>query len=129
MILDSSALIAILEQEQPATRLVHAAASGRCFISAGTLLEVGIVADRKSPSHGHKLDDLLRIFEVDVVPVTKRHAELARAAYRRFGRGSGHPARLNYGDCFSYALAIDSGESLLFVGTDFASTDVPAAVY
>ncbi len=60
--------------------------------------------------------------------VTARHAERAREAYRTFGRGSGHPAKLNYGDCFSCALARESGESLLFVGEDFSQTDIRPAV-
>ncbi|ANS79847.1 Toxin 1, PIN domain [Serinicoccus hydrothermalis] len=124
MILDSSALLAILQGEEGFEDLARTALAGQCRMSAATWLEVGIVADQRSSTHGARLDDLLRELAVEVVPVTARDAEVARTAYRRFGRGSGHPARLNYGDCFSYALSVTSGEPLLFVGDDLAATDV-----
>jgi len=69
----------------------------------------------------------LAIAGIKVEPVTKRHAEMARQAFRDFGRGSGHPAGLNFGDCFSYALAKQRGEPLLFKGNDFSQTDVLVA--
>jgi ribonuclease VapC len=65
--------------------------------------------------------------EIEIVPVTARHAELARAAYRRFGKGN-HPAGLTFGDCFAYALAAERGEALLFKGNDFAQTDVARVI-
>jgi ribonuclease VapC len=71
-----------------------------------------------------RLDDLLAVAGIDLEPVTVAQAHLARAAYRDFGRGSGHPARLNFGDCLAYALAIDRREPLLFKGNDFSHTDV-----
>ncbi|MEO7422029.1 MAG: type II toxin-antitoxin system VapC family toxin [Ornithinibacter sp.] len=74
------------------------------------------------------LDDLLTTLGIGAVPVTVEQAEVGRAAYRDFGKGSGHPARLNFGDCFSYSLARTSGQPLLFKGDDFGHTDVtPAA--
>lgn len=127
MIIDSSALMAILEGEPAGAACLRAAARTSCSMSAATWLEVGIVADQRSSSHGLRLDDLIVALEVEVVPVTARHAQVARAAYRRFGRGTGSPARLNLGDCFAYALSVASGEPLLFVGEDFTHTDVVRA--
>ena len=129
MILDSSALVAILTLEPEGERLLRAAAAGRCRMSAATAVEVGIVADARSARHGERLDELLRLLEVEVEPVTARQAEVARLAYRRFGRGSGSKAALNFGDCFSYALSVTAGEPLLYVGADFAETDVAAQPY
>lgn len=129
MILDSSALVAILTLEPEGERLLRAAAAGRCRLSAATAVEVGIVADARSARHGERLDELLRLLEVEVEPVTARQAEVARLAYRRFGRGSGSKAALNVGDCFSYALSVTAGEPLLYVGADFAETDVAAQPY
>ena len=129
MILDSSALVAILTLEPEGERLLRAAAAGRCRLSAATAVEVGIVADARSARHGERLDELLRLLEVEVEPVTARQAEVARLAYRRFGRGSGSKAALNFGDCFSYALSVTAGEPLLYVGADFAETDVAAQPY
>ncbi len=129
MIVDSSALMAILNAEPDGDRLLRAAAAGQCRLSAGTSVEVGIVADAKSARHGERLDDLLRVLEVEIEPVTVRQAEIARLAYRRFGRGSGSKASLNFGDCFSYALSVTAGEPLLYVGADFAHTDVAAQPY
>ena len=124
MIVDSSALLAIVQAEEGFEDLARTALAHPCRMSAATWLEVGIVADQRSTTHGARLDDLVRELAIEVVAVTPRDAEVARAAYRRFGRGSGHPARLNYGDCFAYALSVTSGEPLLFVGEDFAATDV-----
>lgn len=127
MILDSSAVMAILQQEPGAEDLLRVLAASPSRISAATLVEVGIVADARSTAHGERLDHLLDVLEITVVPVSARQAQVARLAYRRFGRGSGSPARLNFGDCFSYALAVEAGEPLLFVGSDFTHTDIAAA--
>lgn len=129
MIVDTSALIAILQDEPESPRLLRAASNAMCQMSAANLVEAGIVADGRSALHGERLDVLLVVLEIDVIPVSARHAELARAAHRRYGRGSGSPAKLNFGDCFSYALASETGLPLLFVGEDFAETDVLAATY
>lgn len=127
MILDSSAVMAILNDEAGADRLLRAAATATCRMSVATRLEVSIVADARSTAHGERLDRILEALEVDVVPVSVRDGEVARDAYRRFGRGSRSRARLNYGDCFAYALSVTSGEPLLFVGDDFVHTDVRVA--
>jgi ribonuclease VapC len=130
MVVDTSALIAFLNAEREAARLEQVLiAAPRRFISAATLVEAGIVAERQNPKSGAKdLDLLLERLEIDVVAVTREHAELARAAYRQFGKGL-HPAGLNFGDCFSYALSRALGEPLLFIGNDFAQTEVDAVAY
>lgn len=128
MIIDSSVLMAILEDEPGAEALARAAASSACRMSTATWLEVGIVADQRSTAHGQRLGRLLEVLEVELVPVSAQHTAVAREAYRRFGRRSGSRAALNFGDCFSYALAITTGEPLLFTGDDFTHTDVAPAL-
>ena len=130
MILDTSALVALLvnEAEAPAfARLIEDADVVR--LSAGNYLELGAVIDgRRNPALSRQVDALLAEAQVVVEPVSVAQARIAREAYRDFGRGSGHPASLNFGDCFAYALAKDKGETLLFKGDDFRRTDVrPAA--
>ena len=128
MIVDSSALLAILFSEPDARR--HAAAimsASPCRISVANVLETSIVVEgRGGDSAAHELDTLLEKAEVELVPVTVEHLEAARRAWRRFGRGN-HPAALNFGDCFAYALAKATGEALLFKGKDFAQTDIESA--
>lgn len=126
MIIDTSALVAVLSGEPDGAELVRKLAESRIpKISAGTLLEACIVVDRLGdPVLGRRLDDLLQAIDVVVEPVTADQVRVARSAYRDFGRGSGHPAKLNFGDCFGYALARTSGEPLLFVGEDFSHTDL-----
>ena len=130
MVLDTSAIIAILQGEPVGERLtlaVHAASSR--WISAASVVEAGIVVQRRFGDPGERdLDVLLRRLGAETVPVTADHAELARAAFRRYGKGR-NPAGLNFGDCFSYALARALGEPLLFVGADFGLTDVPVVPY
>ena len=130
MVLDSSALIAYLQGEPAADRLEDAMLSaGVLVLSAASFVEASIVAARLRGEEGERrLDFLLQRLRVEIVPVTVDHAQIARAAYRRFGRGN-HPAKLNYGDCFSYALARALGEPLLFVGDDFSKTDIDVASY
>lgn len=130
MVIDSSALIAVLLRERPEARLREVLVEVTPLrLSAASLLEVGIVLHRRAGDEGEaRLDRLLQRLDVDIVPVTREHAEIARAAYRRFGKGR-HPAKLNFGDCFSYALAKSLDEPLLFVGDDFARTDVRVAGY
>lgn len=130
MVVDTSALIAYLHREPLADR-IEAALLGarRILISTATLVEASIVADRLYENGGgHSLDQVLGRLQVEVVPVTLEQAELARIAYRQFGKGR-HPARLNYGDCFSYALAQAAGEPLLFIGDDFGRTDIEVVDY
>jgi ribonuclease VapC len=130
LIVDTSALIAILRDEPDAARYVEALASASSVrMSAANYVEAAIVVDaNRDPVLSRRLDDLLVAAEVSVEPVTKEHADIARAAYRDFGKGSGHPAGLNFGDCFSYALARASGRPLLFKGEDFSRTDVESAL-
>ena len=130
MIVDSSALIAILRQEPDADWYAEALGrSSQPLISAGTYLETAIVIDGVGdPVLSGRLDDLMMESGARVEPVTARHAELARRAYQSFGRGSGHPAGLNFGDCFAYALARERGEPLLYKGDDFSQTDVIPAL-
>lgn len=130
MIIDASAVIAILRDEPEAEGCAAAieAASGR-RISAANFVEAAIVIDAsRDPVASRRLDDLLREAQIAIAPVTEAQARIAREAYRDYGRGSGHPARLNVGDCFAYALARETGEPLLFKGEDFIHTDVTAAL-
>lgn len=127
MIVDSSALMAILEDGPDADRCLRATVGASCRMSTASWLEVGIVADQRSSTHGERLDRLVATLEIELVPVSTHQAEVARAAYRRFGRGTGSAARLNFGDCFGYALSVTTGEPLLFAGEDFAHTDVLSA--
>lgn len=128
MIVDSSALMAIVNDESHGEACLRLAAASPTRMSVASWVEVGIVADARSASHAARLDEIIRELEIETVPVSQQHAQVARAAYRRFGRGSGSPARLNFGDCFSYALSVVTGEPLLFVGDDFAHTDVQPAL-
>lgn len=130
LVLDTSAVVAILQSEPAAERLVRALeAAGTSRISAASLVEAAIVMQvRYGDSGEREVDVLLQRSGVDVVPVMVDHAEIARSAYRRFGKGR-HPAGLNFGDCFSYALAAMLGEPLLFVGDEFGRTDVAVAAY
>ena len=129
MILDSSALVAILRDEPEAATLAMAIeASTERRISAVNYVEAAVVIDcGRDPAASRRFDDLLREAKIVVEPVTVEQARIAREAYRDYGKGSGHPARLNFGDCFAYALAKDAGEPLLFKGDDFRHTDVTAA--
>jgi len=130
VIVDSSAVFAILRAEPDAARYATAieAASIR-RISAATWLESAIVlSDPADPVTGRRFDEFVREAALRVEPVTAAQARIARDAYRDFGKGSGHPARLNFGDCFAYALATETGEALLFKGDDFGHTDLPSAI-
>jgi len=129
VIVDSSALIAILRNEDDAERFALAIEQESDIrISAATYVEVGAVVDRAGdPVASRRVDDLLDVAGAIVEPVTVEQAAIARAAYRDFGRGSGHAAQLNFGDCFSYALAKAAGQALLFKGDDFSHTDLESA--
>ncbi len=131
MIIDTSALLAILRDEPEALSCAQAIADAVTRrISAANFLEAAIVTDAShDPIASRRFDDLLKVADIAIEPVTAEQARLGREAYRDFGKGSGHPAQLNFGDCFAYALAKVTGESLLFKGDDFAQTDVtPATV-
>jgi ribonuclease VapC len=130
MVIDTSAILAILLQEPEAERFVRAIAlASTRLLSAATLLEAGMLVQYRFGGNGNSdLDRLIRVLRIEVAPVTERQAMIAREAHRRFGKGL-HPAALNYGDCFAYALALDSGEPLLFKGDDFSHTDVATVAY
>jgi ribonuclease VapC len=129
VIIDSSALVAIIRLEPEAQRFAELiSAASQCRVSAATYLETAMVVDRdRDAISSRRLDEFFARAEIEIEPVTAEQARIAREAYRDFGRGSGHAARLNFGDCFAYALAKTSGEELLFKGTDFAATDVRVA--
>jgi ribonuclease VapC len=125
MVIDASALIAILLKEPEAERFLRMISSNpHPRISAANLLEAGIRLDQDpNPRLGPGLDALVKELELHVEPVTEAQVVLARQAYRSYGRGN-HPAGLNFGDCFAYALAKATGEPLLFKGDDFSRTDI-----
>ena len=128
MIVDTSAALAILFNESDAIRYVRAIAGNPgCRMSAANFLEASIVLESRSGGgSGHDLDIFLERGRIEFVPVTQEQAHAARRAWRRFGKGN-HPAGLNFGDCFAYALAETMREPLLFKGRDFSLTDVEAA--
>jgi len=128
MVIDTSALIAILGGEPERYAFIERIdADPVRLLTAANYLEAAIIIDDRFGAEGDR--DLRRFLSeagFEIEPVTVSHAEIAREAYRRFGRGN-HPARLNYGDCFAYALARATGEPLLFKGQDFAQTDIVPA--
>jgi ribonuclease VapC len=128
MVIDSSALIAILQREPEARAFLAAIQRSQLrFMSAMTKLEIYLVAvGLRGPGGANDVDDLLRDLRIQVVPFDDDHAKIARDAFIRYGRGR-NPAALNFGDCAAYALAIAEAESLLFKGTDFGATDVEVA--
>jgi ribonuclease VapC len=130
MIIDTSALVAILKQEAGWETLAEALdSSPGTSISASTYVELSIVVDRwKNPTLSSRVDELIEQFRIAIEPVTVDQARIARQAYRDYGKGSGHRAGLNFGDCFSYALARVQREPILFKGDDFQHTDLRSAV-
>ncbi|MFZ0320908.1 MAG: type II toxin-antitoxin system VapC family toxin [Candidatus Sulfotelmatobacter sp.] len=126
MVIDTSAVVAILRQEPGAESLLRRlTAAGSRRISAASLLETAIVLEGKSGEKGgEQLDLFLARAQIEVEPVTIEQVRIARKAWRRYGKGRGHAAQLNFGDCFGYALAYSLGEELLYKGADFAHTDV-----
>ena len=130
MIIDTSAIIAILRDEPEAPSFANAIAGAVTRrISAVNYVEAGAVIDAsRDPVASRRFDDLFRAAELVIEPVTESRARIAREAYRDFGKGSGHPAALNFGDCFTYALAKSAGEPLLFKGDDFTRTDLASAL-
>ncbi|MDE2666018.1 MAG: type II toxin-antitoxin system VapC family toxin [Acidobacteriota bacterium] len=128
MIVDTSAVLAVLFAEADAEYYARSIIeTSPCRISAANLLEAAIVVESRSGlAAGHELDVFLERAGIELVPVTPQQVEAARRAWRRFGKGN-HPAGLNFGDCFAYALADATGEPLLFKGKDFAQTDIEPA--
>jgi ribonuclease VapC len=130
VIVDTSAIIAILTEEDDAALYAQAIADADAArMSATSYLECGIVLDsQRDPVIIRALDEFLQEAQFVVEPVTERQARLARQAYVDFGKGGRHPAGLNFGDCLSYALALDLREPLLWKGNDFGHTGVQSAL-
>jgi ribonuclease VapC len=127
LVVDTSAVVAILTGGPEADDLIErlGSASSR-LMSTATLLELSIVMEaRLGPAGQSLVERFVRDGELDIVPVDRDHVDRALEGWRRFGKGR-HKAALNYGDCFAYALSVASGSPLLYVGDDFALTDVPA---
>jgi ribonuclease VapC len=130
VIIDTSALIAILRAEDDASDMALAIERAQVRkISAANYLETAVVIDAsRDPIASRRFDELVDTAELRVEPVTHDQARIARDAYRDFGKGSAHKASLNFGDCFAYALARSTGEPLLFKGNDFGHTDITPAL-
>jgi ribonuclease VapC len=130
MVIDTSVLIALLNAEAESARLAAAIETDATrLISAATVVEAGLfIESRYGPVGGRELDLLMAKAGLSIQAVTAEQAEMAREAWRRFGKGR-HAAGLNFGDCFSYALAKATGEPLLFKGDDFTRTDITATAW
>jgi ribonuclease VapC len=129
IVVDTSAVIALLEDEADAALYTSAlVAADGLTMSAANVLECSLVIESRYGEVGReRLDGFLTQVEVEVAAFDAEQVMLARAAFRRFGRGR-HPAQLNFGDCFAYALAKQRGASLLYKGNDFSQTDVASAL-
>jgi|SRR5580698_347548 ribonuclease VapC len=130
MIVDSSALVAILKREpQGPAFSATLEAEQDAKMSAATYLEASIVIDKlRDPTLSLLLDDVIERARISIEPLTASQARIARQAYRDYGKGSGHAANLNFGDCFSYALAREKREPILYKGDDFIHTDLRSAL-
>jgi ribonuclease VapC len=130
MIVDTSAIVAILRDESEAPLFAEAIAGAKIRrVSAVNYVEAAAVIDgSRDPIASRRFDDFFREASFSIEAVTAEQALIAREAYRDFGKGSGHQARLNFGDCFSYALAKAKNEPLLFKGQDFNHTDLDSAL-
>lgn len=128
MIVDTSAVLAIFFGEDDAALYSDAlSAPSPKYMFAATYLEAANILDNRVPESSLDLDDFLRESGIELVPVSVVQSRDARRAYRHYGKGR-HPARLNFGDCFAYALAKATGEPLLFKGEDFSETDIASAL-
>ena len=130
MILDASVVVAVLRQEPEALRFARAIeVSQPCRISAASYVEAAIIVDRSNDAiAARRFEEFFRFSRTSVEAVTAKQAQIARQAYRDFGKGR-HRAGLNFGDCFAYALAKDLDEALLFKGNDFKHTDIEPAKF
>jgi ribonuclease VapC len=130
MIVDTSAIVAILRDELDAESFAKAIAGAKMRrVSAVNYLEAAAVIDgNRDPVASRRFDDFFREGSFTIEAVTAEQARIAREAYKDFGKGSGHPARLNFGDCFAYALAKAMSEPLLFKGQDFKHTDLASVL-
>lgn len=128
MIVDTSAILAILLEEREGQPFFDLILRSTVSVSAASYVELAIVCDiRVSLRGGHEMDALLERLRIQIEPVTEQQARIARRAYSIYGKGN-HPAALNFGDCFAYALSKDTARPLLFKGEDFGKTDVLAAL-
>jgi ribonuclease VapC len=125
MVIDTSALLAILLGEPEEVRFAEILErESEVRMSAASYMEAAMIIDRRvNAEHREMLDGALKVFGIKIEPVTEEQARVARRAFQEFGRGA-HPAGLNYGDCFTYALAKVTQEKLLFKGNDFTKTDL-----
>jgi ribonuclease VapC len=130
MIVDSSAIVAILRGEPDARSFLdEMKAAPSIFVSTATFFETAIAVDsRGDPAASRELDNFCERIALKFTALDEKQMRIARQAYRDFGKGSGHPARLNFGDCFAYAAAKALDEPLLYKGTDFGQTDVRSAL-
>ncbi len=130
MIVDASAILVIVNDEPECVAFLEALSSpGRRYMSVVNHFEAAIKVDRDpDPVVRREFDQLVRKSRVELMPVTAEQAAVARAAYRDYGKGSGHPAHLNLGDCFAYALATVTDNPLLYKGNDFVHTDIRSAI-
>jgi len=128
VILDSSAIVAVLRSEPDAPLFAKAITSADCRTSAVSYVESAVVIESGGDAiASRRFDEFIRVARITVEAVTARQAEIARQAYRDFGKGR-HKSGLNFGDCFAYALAKELDEPLLFKGDDFLRTDIEAAI-
>ena len=129
-VVDTSALVAVLRGEPDTPRYIDALQTlDPLYISAGTLLEVGtVVLHKRGASWLPELFKLVRFSQIEVMPVSEAHARDAIGAYEQFGKCTRHPAQLNFGDCFAYALAKSLALPLLYKGNDFSQTDIRSAL-
>jgi len=125
VVIDSSAILSVLFAEPDSDEILLAISNNECFISAGNYLETAIVVDSsKDPIAIRKFDALIKEGKIEILSVDQKQVNAARSAYRDYGKGTGHPARLNYGDVFAYALAATTRRKLLCKGDDFCHTDI-----
>ena len=126
MIVDTSALLAVLFREDEAQWFEALIAASSCRMSVANVLEAALVVEGRGRQAGDALDEFLAVAGIAAAPISTDQLEVAREAWRRYGKGN-HPVALNFGDCFAYALARAENEPLLFKGNDFAQTDIAAA--
>lgn len=129
MIVDTSAMVAILLGEPERDSFLDLIeASDQVFLSAASYVELAIIVDRRGDALlSRRLDELLEALRIEIVDLDAHQAREARRAYAEYGRGSGSPARLNLGDCFTYGLTTTRGQPLLYKGDDFVHTDIESA--
>lgn len=126
--IDTSALVAMALEEPEKARFTNAIAAEGAFVGASTLLELHLVLSSKMAHPAAFIDHLLHAGNVVALPFDLHHYRAAATAFERYGKGRGHPAQLNFGDCLAYAVAKTHGVPLLYKGTDFALTDIRTAL-